>query len=83
MTIYCINGRNVEVPSDMMALGGTGCPGAYDAILYHGVEIQTFNEPSPAGVYAGPFGVMIRGAIAVVADIDAARALIDASKMVM
>jgi hypothetical protein len=78
MTIYLINGRNVDVPADMTVRDDTGSPGAYDAILYRGVEIRTLVELSPAKVYTGPFVVMISGAIAVVTDIDKARELIDA-----
>ena len=78
MTIYRINGRNVDVQADMTVRDDTGSPGAYNAILYRGVEIRTFTEQSPAEVYTGPFVVMISGAIAVVKNIDKARELIDA-----
>lgn len=78
MNIVLVNEHNIEVPAWATVVSETGYPGAYDHLLYKDVEISTFevdgDEPE---IYTGPYAVDTEDGIVEVANLEAAKELID------
>jgi len=77
--IHRVNEHRVWVPDSMSVNHGGRGPGAYDCIVYRGVEIFTYEQDRPTRIYTGRFAVGFEDAdIMDVATLKEARELIDA-----